>query len=1141
MLSRTQTYYDGSTTLGALPAKGKVTRSREQVDAATWNVVDSTYHPDGRLSTTTDGNGHTSTTTYQGSTATPVAPLLDPGYPVTTTTTNEAGHVSTVRHSAKWGGPDREVDPNGRVTTLAYDGFGRLISVKEPSESASGAPESWRFTYYVSGNKSAAPSVLSEQLRRKTPSAQYIKSWTIYDGFGRERQVQATSPATATNELIVTTTSYNDRGRVSGHTAPQDIAGTGGTRYTYTVNNRTALTYDALGRTTKEAWFRTGSTEAWSTSTAYTYDTTTVTPPGAGATATKVDGLGRPVQVNEHDGPTVRITNYAYATIAGGGTRVTVTDPAGNVTTSDSNMAGWVTAQHDPNRGARTFGYDDVGNVVRTTDALGNQVHTVLDGLDRPVERRSGSATGPLLASWTYDKAGQLGLLDKSVRHTAQGAWTTEVTGYDARNRVLGTKLSLPGINGLASSYTTTQTYDETDAVTSVTHPAIGGLLQETVTTAYDPLGYADTLTGSNAYADDDYVWATGRDDIGRPLLYGYGPRPGGNTWLGKLWTYNSDQRLQRVQTSVSGAGNVSDQQLAYDEVGNVTERLRDRSGAVTRECFDYDDRNRLKTAYTVAGTCSPAQAGTGAEPYSASYSYMANGSIDARVEDGVTTDYAYSASGPTAVRPHAPNQVGADTYQWDPNGNLSSRTVGGVAETFAWDVEQRLVAIDGPGSDDASFVYDAGGQRLLRREGDLTTVYVGSHEVTVNGAGSVVRAVRSYTFEGQLVATRTPSGADYVVTNDQGSVEMTLPSGGTPAGARAFRPFGEQYETSGASFDSDQGWIGQIEDAGSNLSYLNARYYDADTGLFISPDPVVDLGDPRMGTPYTYGFNNPTTLTDPTGMKPSNEQLQHRVNVLEHRVDKLLGVIGDLRRIIRQQNNTIAGMQDVIFAQRNRIADQKRVIGKLQGTVKHQQGVIKQQGGVIRAMRQTIRSQNQRILALYAVVRGQQAIIRGQKFLLAFQAAFIGRLVAERAQTPGPTGGRSTGGNGAVVLAGIGSNSRAACCDPSWDDIPGHGVANDMGDWLEDQGEAWTCNIVTGGSRPCGDIDDPGEAIVTEWMDPPAEYCAVLTFAGAANGAASYANGGAWVTRAGSLPVFVAINAIGGGCWIQATQVLID
>ena len=46
---------------------------------------------------------------------------------------------------------------------------------------------------------------------------------------------------------------------------------------------------------------------------------------------------------------------------------------------------------------------------------------------------------------------------------------------------------------------------------------------------------------------------------------------------------------------------------------------------------------------------------------------------------------------------------------------------------------------------------------------------------------------------------------------------------------------------------------------------FLNNRYMDPQTGVFLSVDPMVS----RTGTAYLSGAGNPTTLSDPTGLEP--------------------------------------------------------------------------------------------------------------------------------------------------------------------------------------------------------------------------------------------------------------------------------
>ena len=64
---------------------------------------------------------------------------------------------------------------------------------------------------------------------------------------------------------------------------------------------------------------------------------------------------------------------------------------------------------------------------------------------------------------------------------------------------------------------------------------------------------------------------------------------------------------------------------------------------------------------------------------------------------------------------------------------------------------------------------------------------------------------------------------------------------------------------------------------AGDEYNTLNRHY--TPSGRWLSPDPggvkVVHLDDPQTWNMYAYVRNNPTTLTDPTGLDPSTSQAQ--------------------------------------------------------------------------------------------------------------------------------------------------------------------------------------------------------------------------------------------------------------------------
>jgi RHS repeat-associated protein len=63
----------------------------------------------------------------------------------------------------------------------------------------------------------------------------------------------------------------------------------------------------------------------------------------------------------------------------------------------------------------------------------------------------------------------------------------------------------------------------------------------------------------------------------------------------------------------------------------------------------------------------------------------------------------------------------------------------------------------------------------------------------------------------------------------------------------------------------TDRGFLGKQDNKSTTLLDVGAREYDPDT--FISPDPLLDLSDPRTFNPYGYANHTPITASDPTGL----------------------------------------------------------------------------------------------------------------------------------------------------------------------------------------------------------------------------------------------------------------------------------
>jgi RHS repeat-associated protein len=670
----------------------------------------------------------------------------------------------------------------------------------------------------------------------------------------RERQTQTLSPEAG--KVIVADTGYDERGLVQFTNLPEAVPGTAGAGLLPAPAtgwaNRNQIAYDEFSRPVWELFFA-GSTAERSTVTAYTHESAEVTPIVGGKIRTTVDAYDRTVRKEEHDGAAYRATAYGFDAAD----RLTsIVDPAGNRIAYGYDLAGRRTSMADPDAGAWSYGYDAKGNQTTVTDPDAVRTVTAYDVLDRPAERRQGSASGTVLARWAYDAEGELGLLNSSTRVTPTGSWTVDVAGYDGRQRPTGRTWTVPsGVPGLSGSYPVGYGYDAADHVRTISYPAVGGLPAETVTTTYGPTGQPETMAGAA-----EYVHVAAFDDRARPSLFGFGPA--GAPALGKLWQYNASQQLSRLVASAGQTG-VQDLRIGYDRAANVVERNTTLGGQSWRECYGYDPRSRLTSAFTTTGDCAAGARGTGPQPYDHRYSYSVDGNLTQRTEGSATVGYTY----PSGVRPHAPTRVGATTLSWNGHGALASRGTGGQAETFTWDAEHRLARVQGPGGD-SRFVYDTDGQRLLRQEPGRTTFTFEGHEVSTT-SGGVPAAVRTYLFNDESIATRTPAGVQYLVHDDQRSVQASVAAGGSPV-VRTYLPYGKARQA--ARHATDRGWVGQVEDAATGLSYLNARYYDPGAGIFLSPDPVIDQERPKTVNPYAYAMGNPATLSDPTGLDPPCE-----------------------------------------------------------------------------------------------------------------------------------------------------------------------------------------------------------------------------------------------------------------------------
>jgi len=151
----------------------------------------------------------------------------------------------------------------------------------------------------------------------------------------------------------------------------------------------------------------------------------------------------------------------------------------------------------------------------------------------------------------------------------------------------------------------------------------------------------------------------------------------------------------------------------------------------------------------------------------------------------------------------------------------------------------------------------------------------------TGDGSNADVTVTRYYSAGGVQLASKTTGGSTLVTLGDvQGSAQVTVDASGQVA-RNAYTPYG--VKRAGSNVASAHGWLNQIADADTGLTYLNARYYDPALGRFLSPDPLLNPGDPRTLDPYRYADNNPVVYLDATGLSPCDSMMSFAMGLLGH------------------------------------------------------------------------------------------------------------------------------------------------------------------------------------------------------------------------------------------------------------------
>jgi RHS repeat-associated protein len=786
--------------------------------------------------------------------------------------TNPVGFVTTTTIDPRRATPTAVVDQNQLTTTVSYDPLGRLTDVKRPGP----AGVTSHFAYILRND--GVSSVRTDQLK---PGGSYVTSYLLLDGFLRPRQTQA--PAWG-GGVLLTDKFYDSRGLATKSNDNLAVTGTPGTTLLLTndsaVPAQTITAFDGAARPTTSSLVS-RKVLISTTTTSYHGDHVDVTPPSGGIPTTGyTDARGQQTELRQYHGSTPSgaydAAGYRYTPA---GKLAQYTDAAGSVWRFGYDLRGNQTSQSSPDRGDTAMTYDASGNLATVTDARGVTTTYDYDDLNRKVDSKDGSK---VLASWTYDALVK-GQLSSSTRYVDGNPYTTAVTAVDAIGRPTNTAITIPATEGaLAGTYTGGSAYYTDGALLSTDLPAMGDLPAEKVSYTYDGFGLPLTTTSPLAGYVTDSVYTA----FGEPTQTQYGDPNVLGVW--DIRQYDEPTRRLSRSTVEKSIGTlvVDNTDYRYDQAGNVTS-IDDRAGGSSThdvQCMNYDYLRRLVDAWAQAGTCAATPSAAilgGPAPYWQTYTYDLAGDRITKTTHGTgglqDTVEKSGYPAPTAAAPHAVRtrtvtgpDPRTDTYKYDASGNTVSRPGPTGTQTLTWDTEQQLTSVG-----DSSYRYNADGGLLISRDNAGATLYLPNAQLHVDTAGHKA-AVRFYDHGTHPVAVRTVTGLKYEFGDNNGThtlaVDAAPHAGDTETVAvtsRRMDPFGLPRDSTPAAWPDNRGFVGGTVDAGAGLTRLGARDYDPSLGRFVSVDAAFDPKQPQQNNGYAYGWNNPATTADPSGLAP--------------------------------------------------------------------------------------------------------------------------------------------------------------------------------------------------------------------------------------------------------------------------------
>jgi len=582
--------------------------------------------------------------------------------------------------------------------------------------------------------------------------------------------------------------------------------------------------------------------------------------------------------LTKYTDPRGKETNYTYNAK---GNLTNISDPLSHSTGFSPLSNGLIASMTNPMSHTTSFGYDANGNLNSVQDPLLHSTSYLYDNASRMtqmnnaksqitrysytandrIETVTDAANG--ITRYDYDDNDNLTTITDPKSQATTWGYDFDWDLLNSISNPLGNQTSYSynddgslATKSLPSGSSIGYTYDGAGRLNLINYPSA------TVMFGYDNNGNITSVADSNgtmSFTYDALNRLTSHTDYyGNTVGYGYDATsnltsityPGSKT---VSYVYYDDNRLHTVTdwnshvTSYTYRSDGSLQDVSYPND--------------TRCTYSYDNADRLTG---ISNTRSDGSVIAG-------YSYTLD-EIGNHTSENCTEPYNVPSLNAQniSLTYNAANRLqtaGSTSYSFGANGTLSSKSDG---YSYTWDTENRLIRVSS--AQTASYSYDAfGNRRSATRNGNTVRYVLDIHgpmsQVLMETDGSN-NPTAYYVYGIGLIARVKPNGTmHYYHYNNVGSTMAMTDQSQNITHKYAYDPFGGVTDSEEADANPFL-FVGQygVMDEGNGLHFMRARYYEAETGRFVSEDPVgFNSGDLNL---YAYASNRPLTSMDLTGEK---------------------------------------------------------------------------------------------------------------------------------------------------------------------------------------------------------------------------------------------------------------------------------